>query len=167
MLRTLVDEELEPKALVARLNLQVWRHSPASRFITIFYAVYTPSTGSLTYVNAGQNPPLIRRSDGRYERLTGTGVALGMFDQSTYGSIDTRIDPGELLLLYSDGITEAENPAGQPLEEAGLQAIVDSNVGDSPAELGAHIVKAVERYAQASRFADDLTILILRRKALI
>ena len=167
MLRTLVDEELEPKALVERLNLQVWRHSPASRFITIFYAVYTPSTGSLTYVNAGQNPPLLRRRDGRYERLAGTGVALGMFDQSTYGSVDTQIDPGELLILYSDGITEAENPAGQPLEEPGLQAIVESNIGDSPAELGAHIVKAVERYAQASRFADDLTILILKRRALI
>jgi phosphoserine phosphatase RsbU/P len=167
MLRTLVDEALEPRPLVERLNLQIWRHSPASRFITIFYAVYTPSTGSLTYVNAGQNPPLIRRGDGSYERLGATGVALGMFDQSTYASVDTRIDPGEMLILYSDGITEAENPAGQPLEEPGLQAIVNTYVTDTPAELGAHILKEVESYAQASRFTDDLTILILKRKALI
>ena len=64
VLRTLVDEKLEARALVARLNTQICRHSPGSRFITLFYGVYTPSTGALTYVNAGQNPPLLRRADG-------------------------------------------------------------------------------------------------------
>ena len=166
MLRTLVDEELEPEALVTRLNLQIVRHSPASRFITLFYGVYTPATGALVYVNAGQNPPLIRRSDGRFERLNATGIALGMFDKSTYAAVETRVDPGEMLILYSDGITEAENPAGQPLEEAGLQAVVDAYVSDSPAQVGVHILKEVERYAQASRFTDDLTILILKRSAI-
>ena len=72
-----------------------------------------------------------------------------------------------MLVLYSDGITEAENPAGQPLEEAGLQVILDSYPDESPAELGRQIIKGVERYAQASRFADDLTILILKRRPLI
>jgi serine phosphatase RsbU (regulator of sigma subunit) len=166
VLRTLADEELEPQALMERLNTQIWRHSPPSRFITIFYAVYTPSTGMLAYVNAGQNPPLIHHADGRFERLMGTGVALGMFDGSTYRAVETRIDPGEQLILYSDGITEAENPAGQPLEETGLQAVVDDHGGDSPAQLCAQILKAVERYAQAPRFADDLTVLILKRKSL-
>jgi sigma-B regulation protein RsbU (phosphoserine phosphatase) len=166
VLRTLVDEEFEPEALTERLNAQIWRHSPSSRFITLFYAVYHPSDGTLTYVNAGQNPPLIRRRDGSFERLTGTGLALGMFDQSTYASAQARIDPGDLLILYSDGITEAEDPTGQPLEEVGLQAIVDAHRDASPANLGAEIVKAVEKYAQASRFGDDLTILILKRRYL-
>jgi serine phosphatase RsbU (regulator of sigma subunit) len=167
MLRTLVDEELEPEALVTRLNAQIWRHSPGSRFITFFYAVYDPPTGTLTYVNAGQNPPLVRRGPGRYERLAATGIALGMFDQSAYSAVETRIDPGEMLVLYSDGITEAENPAGQPLEEAGLQVILDSYPDESSAALGTQIIKGVERYAQASRFTDDLTILILKRQPLI
>lgn len=167
MLRTLVDEELEPEPLVERLNAQIFRHSPASRFITIFYAVYSPSDGTLVYVNAGQNPPLVRRSSGRYERLGGTGVALGMFDRSTYKAVQTRIEPGDMLLMYSDGITEAENPSGQPLEEPGLEAMVDSYPDASPAQLGAHIIKAVETYAQASRFADDLTILILKRREIV
>jgi len=163
VLRTLVDEELEPEALTERLNAQIWRHSPSSRFITLFYAVYNPIDGTLLYVNAGQNPPLIRRRDGSFDRLMGTGVALGMFDQSTYTSAQTRVEPGELLILYSDGITEAENPAGQPLEEPGLQAVVDAYTDVSAAELGVQILKAVERYAQAPKFADDLTILILKR----
>ena len=167
MLRTLVDEGLDPEALVTRLNAQIWRHSPGSRFITFFYAIYSPGTGTLTYVNAGQNPPLIRRGAARYERLPATGVALGMFDQSTYTAVDTRIDPGEMLVLYSDGITEAETPDGRPLEETGLQAIIDGYADEGPAALGTHIIKEVERHAQASRFADDLTILILKRRALI
>ena len=72
-----------------------------------------------------------------------------------------------MLVLYSDGITEAENPAGQPFEEAGLQAILDSYPDEPPAALTTHIIKGVERYAQASRFTDDLTILILKRRPLI
>ena len=133
MLRTLVDEQLEPEPLVTRLNTQICRHSPGSRFITFFYGVYTPASGALTYVNAGQNPPLVRRADGSYERLGATGIALGMFEGSSYTSVETRINPGEMLVLYSDGITEAEDPEGQPLEEAGLQAILDSHPDESPA----------------------------------
>lgn len=162
-LRTLVDEALDPAVLIARLNAQIVRNSPGSRFITIFYAVYTPGTGVLAHVNAGQNPPLIRRRDGRFDRLTPTGVALGMSDRATYGTVETRIEPGDLLIMYSDGITEAENPAGHPLEESGLQAVIDRSPADTAADLGARIVKAVEAHAQAPRLADDLTILILKR----
>src|SRR5262249_2112379 len=125
VLRTLVDEKLEPSALVERLNVQICRHSPASRFITLFYAVYTPATGAITSANAGQHPPLVGRRDGRYERLGPSGVALGMFDHSTFGAVETRLEPGESLVLYSDGITEAEDPSGQPFEEAGLELVVE------------------------------------------
>jgi phosphoserine phosphatase RsbU/P len=166
VLRTLVDEGLEARALVERLNTQIWRHSPASRFITLFYAVYDPATGTLTYVNAGQNPPLVHRHDGTFDRLGGTGVALGMFDKSTYEAVETRIDPGDLLVLYSDGITEAENPDGEPFEESGLQGVIVHYRNASPAQLGTVILKTVEAHAQASRFGDDLTILIMKRTAL-
>ncbi len=123
--RTLVEERLEPAALVARLNVQICRHSPASRFITLVYAVYDPTTGRLTYVNAGQNPPLIRRRDGRFDRLSGTGIALGLFEHAEYGAAETTLEPGDTLVFYSDGITEAENPEGQPLEETGLELVLE------------------------------------------
>jgi serine phosphatase RsbU (regulator of sigma subunit) len=165
VLRTLVDEELDAPALVERLNVQICRHSPASRFITLFYAMYSPSTGALTYVNAGQNPPLIRRASGRYERLGSTGVALGMFDKSTFGAVETVLQPGEMLILYSDGITEAEDPNGQPFEEVGLELVVERFAGQGPAEIGAQVLKAVETHAKESRFVDDLTILILKRQS--
>jgi len=163
VLRTLVDERLEACALMARLNRQICHHTPGSRFITLFYGVYTPSTGALTYVNAGHNPPLLRRADGSLERLAGTGIALGMFEASTYQAVDTQIGPGDILIMYSDGITEAENPAGEPFEERGLELCVAAHSSESPASLAPAILRAVEAHARDSRFADDLTVLLLHR----
>jgi len=165
VMRTLVDEHLDPPALMRRLNLQICRHSPSSRFITLFYAVYTPSTGHLIYVNAGQTPPLLRRHDGGYERLQGTGIALGMFEGSTYGAAEAWLMQGDTLVLYSDGVTEAEDPQGQPLEEMGLEAVITTYSAFPAAEIATETLRAVERHAQDFRFSDDLTLLILRRLA--
>jgi len=167
VLRTLVDEELEATALMARLNSQICRHSPASRFITLFYGVYSPSSGHLVYVNAGQNPPLLRRRDGRFEHLKGTGVALGMFEGSTYQSVETMLQPGDALILYSDGITEAEDPAGVPFEESGLEQTIATNASFPAAEMGAAVLKAVQQHAQDFRFSDDLTLLVLKRQSML
>jgi serine phosphatase RsbU (regulator of sigma subunit) len=164
VLRTLVDEELDAREMMRRLNLQICRHTPRSRFITLFYAVYQPATGAITYVNAGQNPPLIRRADGTFQRLGGTGIALGMFEGSTYESEETRLNPGDTLILYSDGVTEAENPQGVPLDESGLEGVISTYAAFSAAELGTEILRAVEHHAQRPRFTDDLTILILKRQ---
>ena len=163
VLRTLVDEAIDPPQLMARLNLQICRHAPASRFITLFFGVYSPASGALTYVNAGQNPPLIRRASGTFERLGASGVALGMFEGSTYGARTTTLADGDLLILYSDGITEAEDPGGQPFEESGLESIVSSYAAMSTADIAAAVIQEVEAHAKAPRFTDDLTILVLKR----
>ena len=162
-LRTLVEERLAPAALAARLNIQICRHSPASRFITLVYAVYDPLSGRLTYVNAGQNPPLIRRRDGRFERLTGTGIALGLFEHSDYCEAETVLDPGDVLVFYSDGITEAEDLAGQPLEEAGLELVVERHAGSPASVITSEVLRAVQSHARRTRFSDDLTILVVKR----
>jgi sigma-B regulation protein RsbU (phosphoserine phosphatase) len=164
VLRTLADEQLDAPELMRRLNLQICRHSPGSRFITLFYAEYAPATGRLVYVNAGQTPPLLRRGDGTYERLDATGIALGMFEGSAYQAAETRLDPGDTLVSYSDGITEAENPSGQPFEESGLESVVATYAAFSAAEIGTETIRAVERHAQDSRFSDDLTILVMKRQ---
>lgn len=164
ILRTLVDEGLEPDELVRRLNVQVARHAPPSRFITLFYGLYDPATGLLSYVNAGHMPPIVRRAaTGELTRLPATGVALGMFEQSVFAAQSTILDPGDLLLLYSDGITEAENPDGQPFEEAGLERLLSNLADEDLAASGLTIFDAVERHAQDTRFADDLTVLLLKR----
>jgi serine phosphatase RsbU (regulator of sigma subunit) len=165
MLRTLVDEGLEPAELVTRLNVQVCRHAPGSRFITLFYSVYDPRSGELTYVNAGHMPPLLLRSNAAVDRLTEGGIALGMFDGSTYTTGHTVLIADELLTVYSDGITEAESPAGRPFDEQGLETVLQDHRTDSLAGIGTAVVRAVETHTADTRFADDLTILLLRASA--
>jgi phosphoserine phosphatase RsbU/P len=167
MMRTLVDEGLGIAALVTRLNLQVRRHAPPSRFITLFVASYDPRTGDMQFVNAGQTPPLLRRQNGRIERLTTGGIALGMFEGSTYASGEARLDPGDSLVMYSDGITEAEDPTGEPFDETGLERTLALYPGAFPdataASIGQAIFDAVERHRRDSRLADDLSVLVLSR----
>ncbi len=166
ILRTLVDEGLETSRLVERLNVQVARHSPSSRFITLFFGIYDPVTGGLEYVNAGHLPPLVRRADGRYERVDNVagGLALGMFASATYQTQSMTMAPGDLLVLYSDGITEAETPSGVAFEETGLQVLIDLNHEQTPEALGRSILAGVEAHAGDARLADDLTVLVLRRQ---
>ena len=163
MLRTLVDEKMEPADLVTRLNKQVCRHAPGDRFITLFYGVYQPATGELTYVSAGHMPPLLQRADARYERLTDGGIALGMFEHSTYKVGRVVVAPGELVAVYSDGITEAEDPKGRSFDEEGLERTLRSHDTEPITTMGTSIVRAVERHSADTRLADDLTILLLRR----
>ena len=166
ILRTLVDEGLETARLIERLNVQVARHSPSSRFITLFFGIYDPLTGRLDYVNAGHLPPLVRRADGSHERVDNAagGLALGMFASATYQTQSVTIAPGDLLVLYSDGITEAETPAGLAFEESGLIGVVEVHHDQSPEALGRAILAGVEAHAGDARLADDLTVLVLHRQ---
>ena len=162
MMRTLTDERLAPADLMARLNIQVCRQAPGNRFITLCYAVFDMATGELTYVNAGHIPPLILRADGAVERLPDGGVALGMFEQSTYHAGCVSLRPDDLLAMYSDGITEAENPEGRPFDERGLEDVLRAEHSNNMAAIGAAVVHAVERHTADTRLADDLTLLLLR-----
>jgi hypothetical protein len=163
MLRVLVDEGLEPEELATRLNVQVSRHAPASRFVTMVLGLYDPETGVLTYVNAGQNPPVLRRASGRFERLTDGGMALGMFDQAVYRSGTLTLDAGDVLVLFSDGVTEAENPSGVAFDDAGLQLVIGQHWWQDLNTLGTSVLRAVEAHASGAKIADDLTVLALRR----
>ena len=164
MFRTLVDEGLEAAALAERLNRQVCRHSPASRFITLFFAACDPVTGRVLYVNAGHMPALLRRRNGTFEHLTGGGVALGMFEHSTYEAHEAGLEPGDTLVLYSDGVTEAEDHHGRPFEESGLEGVIEVNVRAKPADLAHAILKAVEHHSRETSLADDVTVLVVTRK---
>ena len=166
MLRTLVDEGLDAARLIHRLNVQVAKHSPASRFITLFYGLYEPASGDLQYVNAGHLPPLIRRADGRMERITGStgsGLALGMFDLATYETNRVTIEPGDLLVMFTDGITEAENPRGEAFDDAGLERVIGRTWMSDPEQIGRALRQDVEHFAGDARLADDLTALVLKR----
>jgi len=91
------------------------------------------------------------------------GLALGMFEHATYAASEVTINPGDVLVLYTDGITEAENAAGHAFEDSGLIDVVTAQTGQEPARVGAAILAAVDRYAGDVRLIDDLTALVLTR----
>jgi serine phosphatase RsbU (regulator of sigma subunit) len=163
MMRTLVDEGLEGPALVERLNHQVMKQAPRSRFVTLFVGVLDPATGDFAYVNAGQNPPLVRRADGRYDSLREGGMAVGMFEQATYDTGTACLEVGDVLVMFSDGVVEAENADGQPFDEGGVRALIDQPSWSSAKELSWALFAAVQRHTDDRRLMDDLTALVARR----
>lgn len=162
MLRTLVGEGLEPGPLLERLNGQVLRHAPRSRFVTLFLAVVSPD-GRVQWVNAGHNPPHVRRRDGRVEPLASTGLALGMFEESRYVASTQTLGAGDLLVAYSDGITEAENREGVSFDESGLDSVLTAWSSASAPEMCDAVIRGVTAHVGEPRFADDLTVLVVRR----
>jgi sigma-B regulation protein RsbU (phosphoserine phosphatase) len=163
MMRTLVDEGFEDAALMARLNTQIARHAPRSRFVTLIILTITPATGEVVWVNAGHMPAIVRRANGRFERLASSGIALGMSEGSSYQAGRLLLGSGDVIALYSDGITEAENPEGHPFDEEGLERVIDSGRWASAKELGWEVFAAVEHYVRERRLLDDLTVLVARR----
>jgi len=101
-----------PRSVVSQLNQALCRNANLRRFVTFFYAVYDSTTRCLTYSNAGHNPPAIVRADGSVVRMAAGGMVVGMFDLATYEQGEVRLDCGDRLLLFTDGITEAESSEG-------------------------------------------------------
>lgn len=164
MTRTLLDEALPPATLALRLNEQLMRHSPRSRFITAFIALFDPRTGEGRYVNAGQNPPMLRRASGRLEWLPPTGMALGLSRRASYEEATVTLAPGDLLLAYSDGITEAESPAGVSFDNEGLRVLADQMAGLRAGLVARRVIDEVKTHTDDSVLFDDLTVLVCRRQ---
>jgi serine phosphatase RsbU (regulator of sigma subunit) len=164
MERVLLDELQDLVPLTTRLNGQIVRQAPGTRFITLFIGSYDPVSGRLEYVNAGHPPGILRRADGAIERLQDGGVALGMFEGAQYTSAAVTLQPGDLLAAYSDGITEAEHPERGFFDEAGLLAAL-ADARALPAEdVCRSVFGAVRAHTDEGKLGDDLTMLVLRRQ---
>jgi sigma-B regulation protein RsbU (phosphoserine phosphatase) len=156
-------ENLPPDRLCARLNDLVYRRTNPEKFVTFFMALYDPETGSILYANAGHNPGVVLRTDGSHELLPAHGPPLGLFPGQAYGSGAFTLSPGDLLLLYTDGVTEAANADD---EEFGLDRLVEltRSVASRPlAEMEEAIGEGLAAFAAGVPFHDDRTVVLLRR----
>jgi serine phosphatase RsbU (regulator of sigma subunit) len=114
-----------PRSVVSQLNLALCRNVDLRRFVTFFYGVYDSTTRCLTYSNAGHNPPAIVRADGSIVRLAAGGMVVGITDLATYEQGEVRLDPGDRVVLFTDGITEAESSDGSDFgDERLLETVV-------------------------------------------
>ncbi len=148
---------------IGRLNKSICANCPDNRFITFFMTVADPKTGDLVYTNAGHNPPLIVRKAGGFETLAGGGVILGILPMAVYKESTAKMESGDILVLFSDGVTEAVNPNDEDFGEARLGEVVAANRDRPAKEIVEAIETAVAEFTQGAPAADDFTVVVARR----
>lgn len=153
------EELAQPRRLLASINRHFYASTGLDRYATLFYGVYDDTTRCLRYANCGHCPPLLRRAAGNIETLEPTATMLGAFREWDCGEAETKIHPGDTLLLYSDGVTDAANEDGEPFGERRLTTLMPARL--SAVELTDRVVAAVSDFANGSR-SDDVTVVALR-----
>ncbi len=161
--RAHVTTDADPVTLVGKLNRTIFENSDAGKFITFFYSEIDPSSGAVTYVNAGHNPPMIFRADGGIEELPSTGTILGFRPQVKYRQGDARLAPGDLLVLYTDGVNEEQAPDGEEFGEERLRQLVLDHRDEPVSTIGDRIREGVNRFRGKAEPFDDLTVCLIRR----
>ena len=155
-----------PAATLAQANVQIARDNHAMLFVSAFYAVLDTDTGRLTYANAGHNVPILRRADGTLEEVMSRGMVLGIMDDMTYDEDEIVLAPGDMLLLYTDGITEAMDAAADLFGKARLKEAIAAGPATATAEETVNaIIAAVKAYGGGTPQADDLTVVAVKRNA--
>jgi serine phosphatase RsbU (regulator of sigma subunit)/pSer/pThr/pTyr-binding forkhead associated (FHA) protein len=149
-----------PAMTLSRVNQALIRRSVESRFATAFYAVLSKS-GQLTYCNAGHNPPLLLRRDS-VERLETGGLILGLFEHATFEEDTISVAPGDILITFSDGVTEALSASGEEYGEERLLACVQANRDQPTPELLEAVLASVRAFTAGAVQSDDVTALVLR-----
>jgi phosphoserine phosphatase RsbU/P len=161
--RVLYDTCQDPGELATRLGDIVHRSTDAGRFVTGFVGVLEPASGTLDYVNAGHPPPLLL-CGGELRELPATGVPFGILPGFVYRTTSTRLEPGELLALYSDGIPEAQRGDDFFDDERLHQALREcADMTDLPA-VSRHLLERVETWLEGAARSDDVTLVLLRRE---
>jgi sigma-B regulation protein RsbU (phosphoserine phosphatase) len=138
---------------------------PANRFVTLFYAELEPKSGALAFLNAGHNPPLIVHAGGTMEQLASGGLPLGIMPNADFREGRTQLHPGDVLVIYSDGVSEATNPSGEEFGPTRLYEVVARNLDGSAAGIRDRIESALTKFCQGTPAADDITLVICKRQA--
>ncbi len=152
-----------PGKAVGTLNRSLTERCPLGKFITFFYALLDPASGGIEYSNAGHNYPLILRNDGGVETLTGNGLVMGLFAAVHYEVKNTKLAPGEMLVLYSDGVTEATNSVDSEFGEYGLAEFLNTRKAVRCEDIVNQLVEHMRKWRGSTSFSDDFTIVLVRR----
>lgn len=161
--QVLIEEPRSLAEVMTRLNRITSANCPTNRFISLFFCILDGDTGDISFCNAGHNPPVIVRADGSHEGLKGAGPVLGIVPTCEYEEHHARLAEGDVLVVYSDGVTEAIDPAGVEFGIEGLANTVIPSRSRSAREVIAQINKAVVQYTAGAPPADDVTLIVARR----
>jgi sigma-B regulation protein RsbU (phosphoserine phosphatase) len=151
--------------ICSKVCRRLFHRTPPAKYATMFLGILEPETHAFTYTNAGHNPSLLVRADGRVEQLGPTGLPIGLMEVGNYTEAAIQFEPGDTLVLYTDGITEAENPQE---EEYGLERLtrVCQQHRDKPLDqMAAEVNHHLDDFADGVPYADDRTLVLARRRA--
>jgi serine phosphatase RsbU (regulator of sigma subunit) len=146
-----------------RTSTLLYRSTDAGRFVTAFFCVLDSQRHELHYSNAGHNPPLLFRTRGEPERLEAGGLVLGIFEETEYEDVRCRFEPGDLLVIYSDGISEASNADEVEFGEEGIIAVVNRERQRSADQVLEAILEAALGFSDGRLQLDDMTMIVLQR----
>lgn len=149
--------------VMGEINQYIFENSPPNKFLTLFYAELDPETGTLAYSNGGHNPPMMVRQNGDVERLETGGLPIGMMQGVAYEQAIVTFAPGDVLVIYSDGITESVNEREEEFEEERLIEVVKNNAGRSASGIRDRIDEALSRFVGTTAPVDDMTLMIIKR----
>jgi sigma-B regulation protein RsbU (phosphoserine phosphatase) len=163
-LRTLSTTGIALADLMAGVNRYASSTSQGGvRFTTAFLAELNPATGDVAYVNAGHNVPILRKKSGAVERLETGGIPVGIFSETPYLMGTTRIENGDWLVIFTDGVIEAVNSKNEEYGEPELLRLVDRNAALAPAEMLSGLLSELDGFVGNTPQHDDITCLLLKR----
>jgi sigma-B regulation protein RsbU (phosphoserine phosphatase) len=151
--------------MIQNINGLVYEASAASRYATFFYAQYEPTTRKLRYVNAGHNAPMLRRAKGdgfEFLRLEEGGTVIGLFPSTPYREAEIELQAGDVLVAFTDGISEAMNHAEEEFDEERLMSAIRKCPTLSAAHISSHILEHVDAFTAGAKQHDDMTIVVVR-----
>ncbi len=163
-IRTAVKIGADLKQMIEQINDLIFDNTEAHQFITFFAGIYDKSTSKFDYVNAGHNPPLLVKKDGSLALFEGGGLILGALSDMTYDQESIKLDKGDLLFLYTDGLSEAENPEGDMYDEERVEEFVIRNRDMGIDDMVDLLASEVGEFMNGVERKDDLTLLIAKVK---
>ena len=154
---------VSPKVCIQRANKLLYLSTSPEKFVTLFYAILDPKLHRLSFSNAGHDNPFLLAADGRVQRLRTGGVVLSILEDFPYEEETVSLDPGDTLVVYSDGITEATNPSEVQFGEERLAKVIQDHQQESASGLVECIIKEANAFAAGKAQADDMTLLVVKR----
>ena len=161
--QVLAEEPRDLGAFMTRLNKATCFNCPSNRFITFFFCMFDPANGSLNFANAGHNPPIVVRASGESEMLEGGGPPLGILAMAPFAQQATQLNPGDLLAIYSDGVTECINGQEEEFGEQRFIEVLRQNREKPAAAIAEAVTNALLEFAAGAPPADDITLVVARR----
>jgi sigma-B regulation protein RsbU (phosphoserine phosphatase) len=145
---------------MARISQFLNQRAKGEKYATAFYCTLGRN-GELHWANAGHPRPFLVRANAELLQLDSTGLPLGMLEGSAYGCESVQLAPGDKVVLYTDGLSEAENSDGAFFDRSRLLQVLRSNAASSGAELHTRLVESLEEFTDGAELADDVTVLVL------